>query len=91
MTIGSPLGADTFVLPHLEPGPVAGVGTWPGCVRDWVNIAAVGDQACQQPRLAEAFGAAVTDHIVDNGHRAHDPEPYLCSAATGRAVSRGLS
>jgi pimeloyl-ACP methyl ester carboxylesterase len=91
VTIGSPLGADSFVRPHLHPAPVDGVGVWPGSVEHWVNVAAVGDQACQQPKLAEAFGAAVVDHLVDNGHRAHDPEPYLCSAAAGYAVARGLS
>jgi hypothetical protein len=92
VTIGSPLGAETFVRPHLHPQPVDGRCAWPGSVNHWVNIAAVGDQACQMaPRLAEAFGAEVTDHLVDNGHRAHEPEPYLCSAATGHAVARGLA
>jgi pimeloyl-ACP methyl ester carboxylesterase len=92
VTIGSPLGAETFVRPHLHPAPVDGTCAWPGPVRTWVNIASVGDQACQQqPRLAPAFGPEVVDHLVDNGHRAHDPEPYLCSAATGHAVARGLA
>jgi pimeloyl-ACP methyl ester carboxylesterase len=91
VTIGSPLGADTFVRPHLHPCPVDGVSPWPGSVERWVNVAAVGDQACQQqPKLASCFGESVVDHLVDNGHRAHDPEPYLCSAATGHAVALGL-
>jgi hypothetical protein len=34
--------------------------------------------------------AGVEEHVVDNGHRAHDPEPYLCSLACGRAVAQGL-
>ena len=91
VTIGSPLGAETFVRPHLQPACVDGEGSWPGSVKRWVNVAAVGDQACQQPKLAAAFGADVIDHLVDNGHRAHDPEPYLCSAATGHAIASGLS
>jgi hypothetical protein len=28
--------------------------------------------------------------MVDNGHRAHDPEPYLNSSATGAAVADAL-
>ncbi len=91
VTIGSPLGAETFVRPHLQPSCSEGTGAWPGSVKRWVNVAAVGDQACQQPKLAAAFGVDVIDHLVDNGHRAHDPEPYLCSAATGHAVASGLS
>jgi hypothetical protein len=29
--------------------------------------------------------------MVDNGHRAHDPEPYLNSSATGAAVADALA
>lgn len=29
------------------------------------------------------FGDRVVDHTVDNGHRAHDPEPYLNATLTG--------
>ena len=53
--------------------------------------AAIGDRACATPKLAERFGPRVTDFAVDNGHRAHDPEPYLNSAATGHAVAAGLA
>jgi pimeloyl-ACP methyl ester carboxylesterase len=90
VTIGSPLGASTYVQPHLHPQPTDGIGAWPGSVTTWINVAAVGDQACSQPQLASCFGDRVVDHLVSNGHRAHDPEPYLCSAATGRAVARAL-
>jgi hypothetical protein len=29
--------------------------------------------------------------LVDNGHRAHAPEPYLNSAATGAALAAALT
>ena len=41
-------------------------------------------------RLADKFGPRVEDHLIDNGHRAHDPEPYLNSAVTGAAIARAL-
>ncbi len=89
VTMGSPLGAAAFVCPHLHPQPVDGIGVWPGSVQTWTNVAAVGDQACAQPHLATIYGDQVVDHLVSNGHRAHDPEPYLCSLPVGRAVVAG--
>lgn len=89
ITIGSPLGGE-FVFNHLEPQPVEGVGRWPGAIQRWVNIAAVGDEACEEPHLAHRFGDAVIDLAVDNGHRAHDAEPYLNAPTTGRALADAL-
>ena len=34
---------------------------------------------------------AVVGQVQGNGHRAHDPEPYLNAAATGLAVAAGLA
>jgi hypothetical protein len=90
VTIGSPLGAEKIVFGHLEPAPVDGVGAWPGSVVSWTNVAAIGDHMCAAPKLAERFGPRVADFAVDNGHRAHDPEPYLNAAVTGHAVAAGL-
>lgn len=90
ITIGSPLGG-SFVFDHLRPEPESGVGRWPGSVRSWVNIASVGDQACQEPHLANRFGDRVVDLGVDNGHRAHDPEPYLNAPTTGHALAEALA
>ncbi len=90
VTIGSPLGAEGIVFPHLDPAPVDGIGAWPGTVVSWTNVAALGDRMCAAPKLAERFGPRVTDFAVDNGHRAHDPEPYLNAAMTGHAVAAGL-
>ncbi len=42
-------------------------------------------------RLAPRFGESVEDRLVDNGHRAHDPEPYLNNPKTGEAVLSAIS
>ncbi len=89
ITLGSPLG-HPMAFDRLRPAPVDGVGAWPGSVRTWTNIAAVGDPACGGRGLAERFGDRVVDHMVDNGHRAHDPEPYLNAAVTGASVAAAL-
>ena len=89
VTLGSPLGTD-MVFNGLKPTPVDGVGAWPGNVRRWVNVAAVGDKAAENARLSTRFGPRVEDRLVDNGHRAHDPEPYLNNQVTGLAVAEAL-
>jgi hypothetical protein len=89
ITIGSPLGGG-WVFGQLQPSPVDGVGAWPGSITQWVNVASVGDQACEEPKLANRFGDRVVDLGVDNGHRAHDPEPYLNAPTTGRALATAL-
>jgi hypothetical protein len=33
----------------------------------------------------------VTDVMIDNGHRAHDAEPYLNAPVTGHAIAAGLA
>jgi pimeloyl-ACP methyl ester carboxylesterase len=89
VTLGSPLG-QPMVFDSLDPKPEDGVGAWPGSVRRWVNVAAVGDKAAGEHSLCERFGDQVEHHRVDNGHRAHDPEPYLNAAVTGAAVAAAL-
>ena len=39
--------------------------------------------------LAAVF-AGVVEERVDNGHRAHDPEPYLCAPSTGAAIAAAM-
>jgi hypothetical protein len=87
VTVGSPL-AHPMILGSLEPPPVDGHGAWPGSVRRWVNVRAVGDKAAELP-LSPTFGA-VEDILVDNGHRAHAPEPYLNAFQTGAAVADAI-
>lgn len=89
VTLGSPLGS-SMVADQVLTKDDDGFAEWPGSVEHWVNVASVGDHACAQPRLAEVFGPRVTDRLVDNGHRAHDPQPYLNNRATGEAVAEAL-
>jgi pimeloyl-ACP methyl ester carboxylesterase len=88
VTLGSPL-ASPMIFGQLDPAPVDGQGVWPGGIERWVNVRAVGDKAAAVP-LGEKFGARVEDVLVDNGHRAHAPEPYLNAAVTGAAVADAL-
>jgi pimeloyl-ACP methyl ester carboxylesterase len=88
VTLGSPL-ASPMIFKNLEPPAINGKGQWPGSVERWVNIRAVGDKAAAAP-LRDKFGIRVEEILIDNGHRAHDPEPYLNSAATGAAIAAAL-
>jgi predicted alpha/beta hydrolase family esterase len=88
VTLGSPLAAPV-VFDMLEPTPVEGRATWPGSVQRWVNVRAVGDKAAALS-LVEKFGPRVEEVVVDNGHRAHAPEPYLNAALTGGAIAAAL-
>lgn len=89
VTLGSPLGQQT-IIDVLNPPYVEG-DAWPGAVERWVNVAAVGDHAAAVHRLADVYDERVEDTRVDNGHRAHDPEPYLNSWPTGEAVAAALA
>ena len=88
VTMGSPL-AHPMIFGNLEPAPVDGRAHWPGSVRRWVNVRAVGDKAAEIP-LDTRFGPNVEDVVIDNGHRAHAPEPYLNAAETGAAIAGAL-
>lgn len=89
VTLGSPLG-QKMLQSQLDP-PLAADNGWPGSVRRWVNVAAVGDRAAAIHRLADVYDPRIEDVQIDNGHRFHDPEPYLNSSATGAAVAAALS
>jgi hypothetical protein len=89
VTLGSPL-ASPMILGQLDPAPVAGKGVWPGSIQRWVNVRAVDDKAAAVP-LHTVYGDKVEDVLIDNGHRAHAPEPYLNSSATGAAIVAALS
>jgi pimeloyl-ACP methyl ester carboxylesterase len=89
VTLGSPL-ASPMILGLLDPPPVDGRGQWPGSIERWVNVRAVGDKAAAVP-VGERFGSRVEDVLVDNGHRAHAPEPYLNAAPTGAAIAAALN
>jgi predicted alpha/beta hydrolase family esterase len=88
VTLGSPL-AVPVLFNSLTPAPVDGQGVWPGSIERWVNVRAVGDKAAGLS-LVEKFGPRVEEHFIDNGHRAHAPEPYLNCIATGSAIAEAL-
>lgn len=89
VTIGCPLAGE-MIHEMLDPGPVAGVGPWPGAVRTWTNIADPDDPAAHN-LLSGHFDGTVVEYAVDNGHRVHDPEPYLNNPWTGAAIAAGLA
>lgn len=88
VTLGSPLGGD-LIMNLLDPPPTDGVGQFPAGVRRWVNIRNAADPACVRP-LADAYAGDVSERLVDNGHRVHDPEPYLNNPTTGAAIASML-
>ena len=79
-----------MILGLLEPAPRDGRGRFPAGVKRWVNIRNSEDPACIRP-LSEVFEGPVTERLVDNGHRVHDPEPYLNSPTTGGAIAEMLA
>lgn len=89
VTLGSPLSSS--MTDSMLPGAGDdGLRPLPQGVDRWVNVAAVGDQATGDGQLAPRFGPGVEDRRVDNGHRAHDPEPYLNNPVTGEAIASAL-
>ena len=89
VTLGSPLGS-SMTDAMLPAAGKDGLRPFPEGIQRWVNVAAVGDVATGNGQLAPRFGS-VEDRRVDNGHRAHDPEPYLNNPITGEAVSKALA
>jgi pimeloyl-ACP methyl ester carboxylesterase len=89
VTLGSPL-ASPMIFKQIDPPPIDGQGQWPGSIERWVNVRAIGDKAAAVS-LRDKFGSRVEELFIDNGHRAHDPEPYLNAAATGAAIAAALA
>lgn len=90
VTLGSPLSW-RYVFDRLEPQPENGIGSWPGGIGRWINLADVGDLVAPEKRLGPMFAGPIVDMLVDNGARAHDLVPYLTTAETGRVIAAGLS
>jgi len=90
VTLGSPLGRAAFIGDRVRPPFSDAVGGWPSTVRKWTDIASVGDPVADGHPVANCI-AGIVSIRVDNGHRAHDPEPYLCARETGAAVVTGLA
>lgn len=90
VTIGSPLGIRNLIFEELDPKPQNGIGDWPAGVKQWVDIADSGDVVALVKELGTRFGLKVSDHLVDNGAKAHDATRYLTTRELGNAVAAGL-
>ncbi|MEV4619047.1 hypothetical protein AB0J74_10135 [Asanoa sp. NPDC049573] len=91
VTLGSPLGIPNVVFDRLVPGPVGGLGRWPGGAGlVWTNIADQGDVVALVKDLRVGFGPKVRGHLVDNGTHAHAVSSYLSAPQAGAAVAAGL-
>jgi pimeloyl-ACP methyl ester carboxylesterase len=91
VTLGSPLGIRNLIFDRLAPPPVAGVGTWPGEVPAWVNVADPNDFVALRKKLSGlwpsgAAGRGIVDREVDNGDRPHSAARYLNSRQTGATL-----
>jgi hypothetical protein len=96
VTLGSPLGIRNLVFDRLQPTPTSRDGgrlrgAWPGAVRDWTNVADVGDIVALVKDLRPLFGERVRGFLVHNGAKAHDVVPYLTAAETGAAICSGVA
>ena len=99
VTMGSPLGQH-FIQKRLYGHGEAGARRYPGIVRDWVNLSAVGDLTALDPGLADDFAemvelglvAGIRDERLHNWFRlagelnVHAEYGYLANDATARVV-----
>jgi len=90
VTIGSPLGIANLIFDKLQPSPNQGVGVWPLGIERWFNIADKGDVVALVKQLASCFGRRISDHLIDNGAKAHGSARYLTSQELGHAVASEL-
>lgn len=90
VTLGSPLGIRNLIFDRLEPLPRNNVGSWPGSVKKWVNIADAGDIVALEKNLKPLFDGNVEDKLVYNGSDAHSALNYLTAKETGEAIKWGL-
>jgi hypothetical protein len=49
----------------------------------------VGDPVADGSPVADVFDGIASFRVV-NGHRAHDPESYLCATVTSAAIRAGI-
>jgi hypothetical protein len=100
LTMGSPLG-QRFIQKRLQGADEVGERRYPGNIRRWINLTAVGDLTAVDPDLADDFAAmarlglvrSIEDHSVHNYFRlhgelnAHAEYGYLVNPVTARVVS----
>jgi hypothetical protein len=90
VTLGSPLGIRNLIFDTLDPRPTGGRGVWPPGLKHWINIADRGDVVALVKDLGTHFGQDMTNHVVDNGAKAHDATRYLTTRELGHAVALGI-
>lgn len=91
LTLGSPLGMKGLIFDRLTPPPKFGMGTWPGHVKRWVNVAGRNDVVAMVKDLRESFGNEVENWLIDNGGDAHNAERYLTEKEVGKAIVESIS
>lgn len=90
VTLGSPLGIKGLIFDRLEPSPVSNLGSWPGSVKRWINIADAGDIVALEKELNPLFDGLVEDKLVYNGSDSHNASNYFTASETGEAIKLGL-
>ena len=90
VTLGSPLGIQPLIFDRLEPSPISNIGSWPGSVKRWINIADAGDIVALEKELNPLFDGLVEDKLVYNGSDAHNASHYFTASETGEAIKLGL-
>ncbi|HEX6928166.1 MAG TPA: hypothetical protein VF267_02880 [Gammaproteobacteria bacterium] len=102
LTLGSPLGM-RFVKTRLLGHEHVGTTRYPGCIREWINVSAVGDETALDARLRDDFHEMIdlglvekiSDHLGriynhyrdDNGLNSHRIYGYLVNPVVGQLVS----
>jgi hypothetical protein len=96
LTLGSPLGIPRLIFDRLTPAPVDGLGSWPGAVPTWVNVADQDDIVALLPELAGLFpgpppGGQVDDRrVINDPAHPHAATNYLNARETGSALGHVL-
>lgn len=90
VSLGSPLAIKKIVFDRLEPSPQEGIGSRPGGIEKWINIADAKDIVALQKKLNPFFDGIVEDKLIENGANAHSATRYLTAVETGQAIKFGL-
>lgn len=102
LTLGSPLGM-RFVQARLLGSAHVGTTRYPGCIRQWINVSAVGDETALDSSLSDRFHSMVelgliekiSDHLgriynhyrSDEGLNPHRVYGYLVNPAVGQLIA----
>lgn len=101
-TIGSPLGM-RFVQERLLGHNREGVQRYPSCLREWINVAAVGDLTALDAKVSKDFSEMIELGLIDSirdhlgriynfyrdeeGLNPHRSYGYLVNPATGQLIA----